>query len=145
MNPGLEPRDEAVAVRFLEETEDRDRVAAYAHLCTAGCLEHDPAMPQETVGRDEAAQVYRELLAPFRLGHNVASMVAEDDPVCARFTVRGRHIGEYQGIPPSGRTFEVSGQAAALRFEGGKITEAWFNWDHQGVLEQLGVPPGSAR
>lgn len=64
--------------------------------------------------------------------------------MCARFTVRGRHTGEYQGFPPSGRSFEVSGQVT-LRFRDGKIAEAWFNWDLQGALEQLGAPPGSAR
>ncbi|MCX4967154.1 ester cyclase [Streptomyces sp. NBC_00654] len=137
----MEQRNKAVASRFLEETDDRNREPAYAHLCTADYLEHDPAMPQETVGLDEATQVYRQLFAAFRLRHTAESMVAEDSLVCARFTVRGRHIGEYQGFPPTGRTFEVSGQVT-LRFQDTKIAEAWFNWDHQGALEQLGAPPG---
>ncbi|MGW1144884.1 ester cyclase [Streptomyces sp. NPDC002454] len=140
----MEQRNKAMASRFLEEADDRNREAAYAHLCTADYLEHDPAMPREVVGRDEAAQVYRELLAAFALRHTAESMVAGGDLVCARFTVRGRHVGEYQGFPPSGRTFEVSGQVT-VRFEDGKIAEAWFNWDHQGALEQLGAPPGPVR
>lgn len=144
MNPDMEQHNKAVASRFLEETDDRNRETAYTQLCTAAYLEHDPAMPQETVDREEAAQIYRELLAAFELRHTAESMVAEVNLVCARFTVRGRHVGEYQGIPPSGRTFEVSGQVT-LRFQGAKIDEAWFNWDHQGALEQLGAPPPSTR
>ncbi|MER6914613.1 ester cyclase [Streptomyces sp. NPDC000594] len=138
----MEQRSKDVARRFLEETDDRNREYAYAHLCTADYREHDPAMPQETVGLDEAARLYRELVAAFALRHTALSMVAEDDLVCARFIVRGRHIGEYQGFPPSGRSFEVSGQVT-LRFRNGKISETWLNWDMQGAMEQLGSPPAS--
>ncbi|MEU5404316.1 ester cyclase [Streptomyces sp. NPDC005963] len=138
----MELRNKAVARHFLEETEDHNREYAYAHLCTADYREHDPAMPQETVGLDEAAQIYRELIAAFELRHTAHSMVAEGGLVGARFTVRGRHIGEYQGFPPSGRSFEVSGQVT-LRFRDAKIAEAWLNWDTQGLLEQLGAPPPS--
>jgi hypothetical protein len=83
----MEHHNKTVAGRFLEETEDRNREPAYAHLCTADHREHDPAVPQETVGRDEAARVYRELVAAFGLRHTAESMVAEGDLVGARFTV----------------------------------------------------------
>ncbi|MEV6081011.1 ester cyclase [Streptomyces sp. NPDC052069] len=139
----METRSKDVASRFLEETEERDRIPAYDDLCTADYREHDPAMPQETVVLAEAREIYRELVTAFELRHTAESMVAEDDLVCTRFTVRGRHIGEYQGFPPSGRTFEASGQIT-FRFRGGRIAETWLNWDYQGVLEQLGAP-GNAR
>ncbi|MDJ1133020.1 ester cyclase [Streptomyces iconiensis] len=139
----MEHHNKAVARRFLEETEERNREPAYADLCTPDYVEHDPVMPRESVGRNEAAQVYGELLAAFELRHTAESVVAEGDLVCARFTVRGRHVGEYHGFPPSGRTFEgVPGQVT-LRFQEGRIAEAWFNWYLRGLLEQLGAPPGS--
>ncbi|MET8826381.1 ester cyclase [Streptomyces sp. NPDC004610] len=134
--------NKAVASRFLEETNERNRLPAYDQLCTPGYREHDPAMPQETVGLPEARDIYQRLFVAFGLRHTAESMVAEDTLVAARFTVRGRHIGEYEGFPPTGRTFEVGGQTT-LRFEDGRIAEAWFNWDMQGALEQLGAPPGS--
>ncbi|MHA4818508.1 ester cyclase [Streptomyces aculeolatus] len=131
-----------LARRFLEETEDRDRVAAYDELCTADYLEHDPAMPQDPVGLGEARRVYRELLAAFELRHTADSLIAEGDLVAARFAVRGRHVGDYRGFPPSGRAFEVTGQVT-FRFRERMITETWLNWDAQGMLEQLRPSSGA--
>ncbi|MGP4112675.1 ester cyclase [Streptomyces sp. 4N509B] len=130
----------AAARRFLEETDDRNRLAAYDELCTADYLEHDPAMPEETVGLAEAGRVYQELVEALELRHTAQSVIAEGDLVSARFTVRGRHVGAYQGFPPSGRTFESTGQIT-LRFREGLIAESWIHWDIQGAMEQLGPPP----
>ncbi|MFE4670529.1 ester cyclase [Streptomyces sp. NPDC056716] len=138
----MEQRNKSVAGRYLEETDERNRLPAYDHLCTPDYREHDPAMPQETVDLAEARRIYQELSAAFDLRHTAESMVAEDALVAARFTVRGRHLGEYEGFPPTGRTFEVGGQVT-LRFTEGKIAEAWFNWDMQGALEQLTPPADS--
>ncbi|QXJ24219.1 ester cyclase [Actinomadura graeca] len=126
----------ATARRFLEEDRDGDRVAEYGELCTPDYVEHDPAMPRESVGLADARETYRGVAAAFGLRHSVEQLVAEGDLVCARFTVRGRHVGEYQGSAPTGRTFEVTGQVT-LRFRDEKIAESWFNWDMQGMLEQL--------
>ncbi|MDG9690510.1 ester cyclase [Streptomyces mutabilis] len=139
----MEQPNKATARRFLEETPDRDRRPAYAQLCTEDYLEHDPAMARETVGRTEAARTYGELVTAFELRHTPQSMVAEGDLVCARFTIRGRHTGEYRGLPPTGGTFEVTGHVT-LRFQGEKIAESWFNWDLPGLMEQLGRPADTA-
>ncbi|WP_326675010.1 hypothetical protein [Streptomyces sp. NBC_01237] len=63
----METRSKDVASRFLEETEERDRIPAYDDLCTADYREHDPAMPQETVVLAEAREIYRELVTAFEL------------------------------------------------------------------------------
>ena len=139
----MEQPNKDTARRFLEETPERDRGPAYAHLCTEDYLEHDPAMERETVGRAEAARTYQELVSAFGLRHTPQSMVAEGDLVCARFTVRGRHTGEYRGLPPTGGTFEVTGHVT-FRFRDGKIAETWFNWDLPGLMEQLGRPTDTA-
>ncbi|MFE7129703.1 ester cyclase [Streptomyces sp. NPDC057638] len=138
----MEQRNKAVARRFLEETAERNREAAYAHSCTEEYREHDPAMERETVGLAEAVRIYRELMAAFGLRHTAQSVIGEGDLVGARFIVRGHHTGTYQGFPPTGRRFEVSGQIT-LRFRGGKIAECWLNWDVQGAMEQLRPPPPS--
>ncbi|MGV9393578.1 ester cyclase [Streptomyces olivaceus] len=54
-----------------------------------------------------------------------------------------RHTGEYRGLPPTGGTFEVTGHVT-FRFQGEKIAETWFNWDLQGLMEQLGSPTDTA-
>ncbi|MGW7293444.1 ester cyclase [Streptomyces xiamenensis] len=133
----------SLARLFLEETEDRDRLTAYDELCTEDYLEHDPAMPQETVGLAEARRVYEEVRVAFEVRHIARSLIAEGDLVAARLAIHGHHVGEYQGFPPTGRTFEVTGQVT-LRFHERKIAEAWFNWDIQGAMEQLQPPPAAS-
>ncbi|QKW38429.1 ester cyclase [Actinomadura sp. NAK00032] len=126
------------ARRFIEEDELGDRVQEYGELCTADYVEHDPSMPHESVGLAEARENYGELSAAFALRHRVDSMIAERELVAQRFTVRGRHVGEYRGLPPTGRTFEVTGQVT-YRFQDGRIAESWFNVDMEGLREQLAI------
>jgi predicted ester cyclase len=75
------------------------------------------------------------------LSHTVEEQVAEGDLVVSRFTVRGTHRGEFQGIPPTGKQFEVTA-VAIDRIAGGKIVERWGQLDALGLMQQLGVIPG---
>jgi steroid delta-isomerase-like uncharacterized protein len=36
-------------------------------------------------------------------------MVAEDDQVVIHWTIRGRHTGQFMGIPPTGKALELKG------------------------------------
>ncbi|SFB83772.1 ester cyclase [Streptomyces aidingensis] len=133
-----EQLNKALARRYFDEVVARDMVDAYDELCTPGYIEHDPANPQDTLGRDEAKEAYRELASAFDTQNvSLDSIAAEGELVCCRFTVRARHSGEFQGIAPTGNAIEVGGHVT-FRCEGGKIAESWFNWDTLGLLEQLG-------
>ncbi|MFC8369320.1 MULTISPECIES: ester cyclase [unclassified Streptomyces] len=140
MTPDRLAGHKETARRFIEEDRQGDRVTEYGELCTPDYVEHDPAMPRETVDLAGAREVYRAVAEAFGLRHSVESMVAEGDLVGIRFTVRGRHTGEFQGVPPTGRTFESTGHTT-LRFRDGKIAESWFNWDFEGMKEQLTPTP----
>jgi predicted ester cyclase len=70
----------------------------------------------------------------------ITDVIAEDDRVAGRFTFSGTHRGEFNGIPPTNRSFSVEG-VDIYRFEGGKIAEAWSSFDSLGMLQQLGVIP----
>jgi steroid delta-isomerase-like uncharacterized protein len=50
-------------------------------------------------------------------------MIAEDDKVAARFTMRGTHRGPFYGVPPTGKSIDVQAMNF-YRFDGGKIVEA---------------------
>ncbi|WP_165986640.1 ester cyclase [Streptomyces sp. YIM 98790] len=134
-----EQLNKAVVQRFFDEVMSTDDVSAFDTLCTEDYTEHDPANPRATVNLAEAKEAYQELADAFDTEQlSVESLVAEGNLVSGRFTVRGRHTGEFQGIAPSGNSFEVTGQVT-FRCEGGKIAESWFNWDLLGLLEQLGA------
>ena len=57
-----------------------------------------------------------------------------------RFTARGTHKGEFQGIPPTGKQVTLSG-INIQHIVDGKIVENWVSLDALGMLQQLGVLP----
>ena len=70
-------------------------------------------------------------------------LVAEGDRVAERWTGRGTHRGELQGIPATGRQVAVPG-TVFYRIVGGKIVEFRGQFDRLALLEQLGsgaMPP----
>jgi predicted ester cyclase len=58
----------------------------------------------------------------------------------ARYSARGTHKGELNGIAPTGKQVNVSG-VSIVRFANGKIVEGWANWDALGLMQQLGTVP----
>jgi steroid delta-isomerase-like uncharacterized protein len=72
----------------------------------------------------------------------VDHLFAEGDKVVARFTLTGRHTGEFQGVPATGKT--VTFPATDIyRFEQGRIAEGWAMMDFLAFLRQIGYAPGS--
>ena len=62
------------------------------------------------------------------------------DAELTRWTGSGTHVGDVNGIPPSGNKIRVDA-IAIHRMRGGKIAETWEVWDTLGFLQQIGVVP----
>ena len=73
----------------------------------------------------------------------IEDTVVEGDKIAARYTARGTHRGEFMGIQPTGKTFEMS-EITIKRTKGGRLAESWAIPDFISMLQQLGieVPPG---
>jgi steroid delta-isomerase-like uncharacterized protein len=69
---------------------------------------------------------------------SVDDIIAEGDKVVARATGQGTHLGEYMGIPPTGRHIKVS-WIAIYRIADGKLAEHWQQIDELGLRQQLGA------
>jgi len=130
--------NKAIVRRFYEgfHTPIEDELIAPDYL------HHDPALPPEM---QRGLANYKLLLGAFRAGFPdlamaVEEVVAEGDLVASRWTWRGTHRGDFQGIPPTGRRVEGPGMSIH-RIAGGKIAEGWVNFDALGMLQQLGVVP----
>lgn len=67
-------------------------------------------------------------------------MVVEGDKVAARWTVRGTHLGEFMGVPATGRSICMA-EAGILRFQGGQLVELWRVADELALMRQLGLIP----
>jgi predicted ester cyclase len=76
---------------------------------------------------------------PDYAGTNVEQIV-EGEKVANRFVFLGTHLGEFEGVSPTGRRIEFIGHSIDRVVEG-KIVESWVEVDMLGVMQQLGAVP----
>jgi predicted ester cyclase len=76
---------------------------------------------------------------PDYAGTNV-EQIAEGEKVANRFVFLGTHLGEFEGVAPTGKRVEFIGHSID-RVLNGKIVESWVEVDMLGVMEQLGAVP----
>jgi predicted ester cyclase len=76
---------------------------------------------------------------PDYAGTNV-EQIAEGEKVANRFVFLGTHLGEFEGVTPTGKRIEFIGHSI-VRVVEGKIAESWVEMDMLGVMQQLGAVP----
>lgn len=110
-----------------------------------GYIGYDPSLPEPLRGPDAVRANFQTYLDAFTGAKiTVDDQIAEGDRVATRWTGRGTHTGELNGIAPTGKEVTVSGLTIS-RVEGDQIVEEWINWDTLGMLVQLGAVPAPAR
>lgn len=67
----------------------------------------------------------------------VIDAVAEGDRLWALISATDRQIGEFKGLPATGKTATIRG-VGLMRFEGNKVAEFESVWDQLSRIEQLG-------
>jgi len=70
-------------------------------------------------------------------------MIAENDKVAARFTMRGTHRGIFLGVPPTGKTIAVQAMNF-YRLSAAQFVEERGQPDLLGLLQQIGAVPTPA-
>ncbi|MFF7440453.1 ester cyclase [Streptomyces sp. NPDC008122] len=133
----------AVLERFHSATNsgDPDRVARAIDELTAPDLVFHAPVPMGGTGAEALKRVWAALLRAFPdIRVTVEETVAEGDKVVSRNTVTGTHLGEYRGLPPTGRPVTY-GEIFVLRFVDGKIAEVRGIVDVLTQLRQLGALP----
>ena len=69
-------------------------------------------------------------------------VVAEGDKVAIRFRVTGTHEGSGLGFPATHRKIDITGMTI-IQIANGQLLHGWNNWDQLGMMQQLGMAPGS--
>ena len=100
---------------------------------------HFPGMPPLGVEGHRMYSKVMETAFP-DLDRRLEDLVAEGDKVVARWTAKGTHLGDFNGIPPSGKVATSSG-ITIFRIADGKIVEEWAESDMLGLLTQVGALP----
>ncbi|TQC45147.1 ester cyclase [Rhodococcus sp. WS4] len=133
--------DEAVVRRFYEEMNNDRKNDIAVELFSSDHEMHDPQVPGGSgpQGMVDAISVYQNGVN----GHwNIEEIFSSGDRVVVRWTGTGKHVGEVNGIPPTGNDVRVDA-ISIHRMGDGKIAETWQVWDTLTFLRQLGVVPAS--
>jgi steroid delta-isomerase-like uncharacterized protein len=130
--------------RVLDEIWSKGNMAVADELFSPNYAHHDPSSPdlgQGPEGEKRRANLYRSAFPDLRF--TVEDVIADGDRVVARYSARGTHKGELNGIPATGKQITVTGMTVA-RIANGKVAESYVNWDALGLMQQLGVVPENA-
>jgi steroid delta-isomerase-like uncharacterized protein len=101
-------------------------------------LFHTP-VPMDVTGKQAFTRVWTVLLRAFPdIRVTVEDTIAEGDRVVFRNTVTGTHLGEYRGLPPTGRSVTYD-EIFVVRFAHGRVVEVRGVVDVLSQLRQLGV------
>jgi steroid delta-isomerase-like uncharacterized protein len=133
---GLEDNKAVVRSAFAPLQEILER---HDELYGPDWVGHFPGMPPlDAAGHRWYSEV---MLTAFPdLERKLEDVVAEGDRVVARWSARGTHNGDFNGMPPTGKVADSSG-ITIFRVEDGRIVEEWSESDMLGLLQQLGAIP----
>ncbi len=135
-------RNKAQVARLFSEVLNKGNLAVAEEIISPAFVRRELTTLFRDVTGPEGAQGMAELLrgAFPDIEATVEDMVAEDDRVAARVTLRGTHRGDFLGIAPTGRAIAVTA-INIYRFSEGKLVETWQLEDALGLMRQLGALP----
>jgi len=131
--------DEAVVRRFYEQMCNERKSEIAPEVFAAGHKLHAPQVP---AGDGPGAMA--DVISAYQQGVDghwqIEEIFSTGDRVVARWTGSGTHVGDMNGIAPTGNKVKVDA-ISIHRVQDGKIAETWQVWDTLGFLQQLGVVP----
>ena len=133
-------QNKSIVRRWVDEGWNKGNLSVVNQLYVPNFVQHEPA--PETVNSSAALKQY---VSAYRsafpdINFNVEDLLADGDKVVLRFRGKGTHKGTFMGLPPTGKSGDITGMVI-FRLENSRIEEAWVNIDSLGLLQQLGVIP----
>lgn len=133
--------NKAIVRRFYEEVMNRGNASLLDEIVTPDFTDHGEALFGSPQGRDTLKHGITASRVVFGdLSVQLHDVIAGDDLVGVRGTMRCIQQGEFLGVSPSGNELTWNG-LAVFRVVDGKITERWFNSDSLSIVQQLGLVP----
>jgi steroid delta-isomerase-like uncharacterized protein len=118
-----------------------DVLSSHETLYDSDWVGHFPGMPP--IDADGHRQYSQLMLTAFPdLDRRIDDLIATDDKVVVRWSAKGTHTGDFNGIPASGRVATSSG-ITIFRIADGRIVEEWSESDMLGLLQQVGAIPSA--
>jgi steroid delta-isomerase-like uncharacterized protein len=126
----------AMARAFFEEVWNQGDESAIDRYIAEGAAGNDETFG---IGREGFRTQWKQWQAAFEgLHFAVEETIAEGDKVVTRWTLTGRQVGEFLGIPATGREIRVAGMSLDTVADGMLIAGV-DAWDELGLRRQLGA------
>ena len=126
-------QNKALVRRFITEVFEQGRDEAVDELCADDFIGHTWGEVDRD-GLKAAMDRVGKALADAHFA--IDDMIAEDDRVAVRVTASARQVGEFMGLPATGRSYEI-GEIHIFRLRDGKVTEHWHQYNPGALLKQL--------
>jgi steroid delta-isomerase-like uncharacterized protein len=119
--------NKALIRHVFEDVIPAGNTAAMRDLMAPDFLDHDP-LPGQPAGAAGGEYVVSTMhTAHPDLRFTIDDLVAEEDRVTIRWTLRGTNTGPLFGRPPSGQRVELAA-IVIFRIADGRIAERWAGW-----------------
>ncbi len=128
-----------VARRYYEEVLNKGNVGLLDEIASTEYVEND-LLPGQGEGREGLKQRVTAIKDAFGQTFKIEDLIAEGDKVVVRWTGSGKQVGEFNGMPATGKEFTIAG-IDIHRFKEGRMAEHWHVVDQLSQLQQLGVLP----
>ncbi|MBW4490333.1 MAG: ester cyclase [Trichocoleus desertorum ATA4-8-CV12] len=133
----LTEQNKALVLQFYKAFDDR-RMEQALELLSPNFVAHLAGAP-EPLNKKGFEQFGMSFYLAFKQGtHIFDEVVVSDNRVVTWGTFTATHLGEFQGLPPTGKQISLSIMHID-RVENGKIVEHWGQGDALGLMQQLGI------
>ena len=95
--------------------------------------------PENVVGIEAAKDFYNNYLTGFSdIQFTVKNIFGQGDNIAKHWNFKGKHTGNFFGIPPTGKTVDIDGVTLA-KMKNGKIAQEQDFLDNMAFMQQLGI------
>jgi steroid delta-isomerase-like uncharacterized protein len=138
-SPDRKTDPKSIVTEYAEVVLSRGNLAAVDKYIAPEYLRHDPNTPGEIRGPEGIRQLAAGIRTAFPDFHlDLVAITAAGDLVGTHWTVTGTHGGDFNGMPPTGKSFNITA-LETFRVADGKIAEQWVVFEAESLMTQLGI------
>ena len=135
---GLQTNKQLLRV-YYEEVLTNGRLDVLETIARPDYIEHNP-FPGHGQGLEGLRQRVNTLRTGLNQQFTLELLIAEGDKVAVLWTARGTQVGEFMGLPATGKSYTIQG-VDIHQVRDGRMAEHWDVVDMYGFLIQLGALP----
>jgi steroid delta-isomerase-like uncharacterized protein len=127
--------------RFYDDILGSGNLDAVDELAAEDIVDHEEGFPGQPSGREGVKFFVNAMREAFPdIKAKIGETLEQGDLAAGSATLTGTHKGEFMGVPPSDKSFEIE-SVDIIRVENGKVAEHWGVTDVMSLMQQIGAIP----